>query len=470
MTRLFPSLKLAIVTLAVGTTMADSTVWAQKATAKKKGTALQGTPKEASDGDSGLKFSRDVAPILVGNCLGCHNPERRRGKLDLTTFEKVMAGSDVEKIIEPGKPDESHLVLRLRGEETPKMPQGNNNNLSDEAIERIEKWVRAGARLDAGIDPKALLTSYAPTAEQLRAAQLRKMPVAERDLIVITAAYQRWNQASPKNKPEVTSSEHFLLFSTLPKNRAVGVIKGIESAYAQLRSILSRPNQPALDWPEKLSLFAFSDAASFVEFVRTQENREIGAADTGTAALAIKEPYVAVVDPLSGRDEPGSSASSRKTSRTRRGTDDSATVERSVAGLLAEQLALGVLRNEKNAPAWLCQGLAASLAAGLDPRSTYVQRLRGLAAAQLQQGWTARANDALEGQLRLDETRAVGYAFIDWMMHNPQTRRAFPTFVQELSVEGGAKLNDVLEAIFSARRQDFLYASGEWVARFGPSR
>src|SRR5262245_1186347 len=90
---------------------------------------------ETAGRDPGLKFSRDIAPILVGNCIGCHNPERKRGKFDLTTFEKLMAGSDVEKVIVPGKPEESHLVLRLRGEETPKMPQGANNNLADEAIE-----------------------------------------------------------------------------------------------------------------------------------------------------------------------------------------------------------------------------------------------------------------------------------------------------------------------------------------------
>ena len=75
------------------------------------------------------------------------------------------------KVIEPGKPDESHLVLRLRGEETPKMPEGNKN-LAEAAIEKIASWVKAGARLDPGIDPKATLDSYAPTSEQLRIAEL----------------------------------------------------------------------------------------------------------------------------------------------------------------------------------------------------------------------------------------------------------------------------------------------------------
>ena len=51
---------------------------AKKATGGEE-TAAPTTEKTAG-GDSGVKFSRDIAPILVGNCIGCHNPERRRGK------------------------------------------------------------------------------------------------------------------------------------------------------------------------------------------------------------------------------------------------------------------------------------------------------------------------------------------------------------------------------------------------------
>jgi mono/diheme cytochrome c family protein len=447
---------------------------AQKAAAKKKAAASRPSAPEAAPAaeksasvDAELKFSRDIAPILVGNCIGCHNPKDRKGKFDLTTFEKLMAGSDKEKVIEPGKPDDSHLVLRLRGEEEPKMPQGNNNNLSDEAIAKVEKWVKAGARLDAGIDSKAQLKSYAPSVEELRSAELRKLPAGERDKMVETAAQKRWKQASPKTKPEVTSSAHFLLFSTLPKDRAGTVVKGTEAAYAQLRSILSKPGAPALDWPQKTSLFVFNDRASFVEFVRTLENREIEASETGTADFAAAEPYIAVVDPLGGHDEP---APTRKTARTRKGEDDTAGAERNVAGMLAEQLAMGVLKTQKNTPAWLCFGMGAYFAAGLDPRSGYVHRLRRTAAAEYQQGWTARANDALGGQLKGDELRAIGYAFVDWMSHDPRARGAFPAFVREISDEGGAKLDDVLQGVFGALRQDFLSSAGQWAARYGGGR
>jgi mono/diheme cytochrome c family protein len=452
---------------------------AQKAGTKKKGGAgktaggdaagIAGVDNAAGE-DTGVQFSRDIAPILVGNCIQCHNPERRRGKFDLTTFEKLMAGSDVEKVIVPGKPDKSHLVLRLRGEETPRMPQGNNNQLSGEAIATIERWVKAGARLDARIDPRATLKSYALTLDKLRADALKKMPSADLDLWIISAAYERWRQASPDIKPEVTLGTRFIIFSTLPKDREVAGMLGMDKAYMLLRTILSAPNASALDWRAKPSLFVFSDRNSLVEFVRTQENRQLVDGETGTANFGVKEPYAVVIDPLGARQEPTGPVPARGKSRTRRAGDEPPGNDRSVAGLLAEQLAIGVLKSERDTPRWLYLGLGAFIAAEIDPRSSYVQRLRSSAADQFQQNWALRAQAALGGELNADDTRAIGYALVDWMTHDPQTRRAFPAFIRALSDEGGTRLDEVLQSVFRARRQDFLDSSGAWVTHHGPER
>lgn len=103
--------------------------------ASRKGDSISKTKKGATKTDTAddgrLKFSQDIAPILVANCIGCHsgdNPGVRRGKLDLTTFENLKKGSQKRKddpaVVIAGKPDESHLVLRIKGEEEPRMPQG----------------------------------------------------------------------------------------------------------------------------------------------------------------------------------------------------------------------------------------------------------------------------------------------------------------------------------------------------------
>ena len=101
----------------------------------------------------------------MANCGNCHSKDGagvRRGKLDLSTFANLEKGRPDHKVIVPGKPEESHLVLRINGEEEPKMPQGGNNQaLSADAIAKITRWVKEGAKLDAGLDPKAAMASYA---------------------------------------------------------------------------------------------------------------------------------------------------------------------------------------------------------------------------------------------------------------------------------------------------------------------
>ena len=75
--------------------------------------------------DKGVKFSRDIAPLLVNVCARCHFPKNDNAKaaaLNLTTFEGLMKGTAKGKAIVPGKPDESHLILRIRGDEQPRCP------------------------------------------------------------------------------------------------------------------------------------------------------------------------------------------------------------------------------------------------------------------------------------------------------------------------------------------------------------
>ncbi len=170
------------------------------AATKSKGTAGQ----RKSDGNGELLFSQDIAPILVANCIRCHSGEGegvRRGKLDLLTFEKMQKGTPDDKVIVPGKPEASHLVLRIKGEETPPMPQGNNNRLAAEAIAKIEQWVKLGAKPDSRVDPKAAMESYAASPVESRKRQIAKLPAAERDKSVEDEGRKRLEDGQPQAQP-----------------------------------------------------------------------------------------------------------------------------------------------------------------------------------------------------------------------------------------------------------------------------
>src|SRR5438105_15961835 len=58
-------------------------------------------------------FEKDVAPLLVKNCLGCHNASEARSGLDLTHREGLLKGGKGGPAVVPGSPDESRLIERV---------------------------------------------------------------------------------------------------------------------------------------------------------------------------------------------------------------------------------------------------------------------------------------------------------------------------------------------------------------------
>jgi WD40 repeat protein len=130
-----------------------------------------------------VSFINDIAPILKENCFACHDSKKRKGKLDMTTYESFRKGGGSDDPIENGKPDESLLLNRLRSKGKDRMPPLEAGEaLPKGKIELITRWIQEGAKLDAGIAPKADL---------VRELRLRweppAPPLAYRYPVVITA-------------------------------------------------------------------------------------------------------------------------------------------------------------------------------------------------------------------------------------------------------------------------------------------
>lgn len=427
--------------------------------------ASKPAPSAATADDSSLKFTRDIAPVLVANCMTCHNAEKHRGDFDMSSFDKLIKGSKAGKVLIPGKPDESPLVLHIKGEEPPKMPPGNNNNLAAATIAKIEEWVKAGAILDSGADPMAMLSKIAATPESLRQAALSKLTPAERDQKSIKAGIDRWKKANVQTKPETTPGDHFLLLSNLSESRSKQVLKDMEKEYNLLKTMLSRPGKPALEFPEKIGLYVFKDRIGYVEFVRTIENREIDDGVQADANLGVESPYVAAVDPLAGRDD---FAAERTEKRSRKKSELGGGPERTLSALLTEQLAFAATNQAGKPPRWLSLGLGAFLGSKLEPRSPYYRRLRVVTVEQQQLGWISKVNDALGGQTEDDKVRAIGFSLIEWLASAFPSQ--YPRFVRGM-LEGQEKLDDGIGVVFNSSREQFLNAWEQWVVgHYGQAR
>jgi WD40 repeat protein len=112
----------------------------------------------AAAADAPPAFDSDVLPILREKCCSCHNADKKKGGLDLTSHGQAMAGGSSGEVIAAGDPDGSYLWQVVTHASEPKMPP-ESDKLSDAALDVIKRWIVAGAIDKAGGQPVARKTS-----------------------------------------------------------------------------------------------------------------------------------------------------------------------------------------------------------------------------------------------------------------------------------------------------------------------
>ncbi len=102
-----------------------------------------------AEGAAPVSFMKDVAPILVRNCIGCHNAKKSESKYLMTRFDALAKGGAMgeDVTLEPGDPEASYLVELIRADGQPRMPY-KQDALPAEQIALIERWVAEGAKYD----------------------------------------------------------------------------------------------------------------------------------------------------------------------------------------------------------------------------------------------------------------------------------------------------------------------------------
>jgi mono/diheme cytochrome c family protein len=94
-------------------------------------------------------FAEDVFPIFKGRCISCHQPGGagfEKSGLDLSTYEGVMKGTKLGKMVIPGDPESSNLMWLLDWRASPelRMPH-SKKKLSVCDRDAIRAWIREGA-------------------------------------------------------------------------------------------------------------------------------------------------------------------------------------------------------------------------------------------------------------------------------------------------------------------------------------
>jgi hypothetical protein len=81
--------------------------------------------------------------IFQQRCFSCHNTDKAKGGLDLSTYLGAMTGSSGGEIVEAGEPQYSTLFLVINHDEQPIMPP-EGGKLPGAEIELIRKWIAGG--------------------------------------------------------------------------------------------------------------------------------------------------------------------------------------------------------------------------------------------------------------------------------------------------------------------------------------
>lgn len=89
-------------------------------------------------------WEKDIQPMFMQYCRGCHAATVTMGSLNLETYDGVLKGGNNGTIVVRGKPRESRLYTMLTGEHSPAMPM-DGKLLPKDQVALVEKWIVAGA-------------------------------------------------------------------------------------------------------------------------------------------------------------------------------------------------------------------------------------------------------------------------------------------------------------------------------------
>ena len=94
--------------------------------------------------EKAVSFEKDVMPIFKASCVSCHKPDKKKGKLDMSTYAELRKGGKQGDPVKAGDPAKSLLVEMISGKE-PEMPE-KGDKLTEAQVKVISDWIRQGAK------------------------------------------------------------------------------------------------------------------------------------------------------------------------------------------------------------------------------------------------------------------------------------------------------------------------------------
>lgn len=200
-----------------------------------------------------VSFSKQIAPILIDQCVECHRAGKAKGSYRLDTVELMLKTGDSESApVVAGKPDESELFrLIVTHDEDDRMPK-KADALPEKQIALLREWITSGAKLDVA-DKKAALTAIVPEKEKTQAPDKypRPLPVTALALspdggTLASSGYfevMLWDAATGKLKSRIAGMPERVLGLAWIAPDQLAVAGGVPGRSGEVWSL--NPSKPA---------------------------------------------------------------------------------------------------------------------------------------------------------------------------------------------------------------------------------
>jgi WD40 repeat protein/mono/diheme cytochrome c family protein len=124
------------------------------------------TKKDTKEPDK-ISFYKDIRPIFVVHCQGCHQPAKAEGGYMMTSHKDLLEKTDSDEPgIMPGNPAKSAVISMITSQQgkPPRMPRGKDP-LSDREVKLITRWIAEGAKDDSPPSGPVVDAEHPPTYE-----------------------------------------------------------------------------------------------------------------------------------------------------------------------------------------------------------------------------------------------------------------------------------------------------------------
>ena len=91
-------------------------------------------------------YTSSIQPILDSKCTSCHNPTKKKGKLDLSTWDQMILGGESGPAWISGNIEESEIIKRalLPQDHDDHMPPDGKPQLNEFEIALLSSWISSG--------------------------------------------------------------------------------------------------------------------------------------------------------------------------------------------------------------------------------------------------------------------------------------------------------------------------------------